>query len=343
MKASIQAVAAEAGVSISTVSRTFAKPNLVLPETRSKVMAAAEKLDYRISRSAAALKTGQSFRVALLMSDPISTWFNSNTYAGLDSVLHPAGYDISIFEMADTHDRHEFFATLPVRRNVDAVIEASFDFDEAKKQVLGDLTIPVVGMNAPSTHGLDAGVAIDDEASMATIVRFLKSLGHKTLAYIEQPINTTPFVCSDRLRKKGFSEASQACGYADEDIIVIQSLYHIDARSEQDIYSGIVAQLLSAPKQPTAICVSVDAVAAPLLKELRRMGWRVPQDVSLVGFDDDDTATALDLTTMHQDPAEIGRIAARKTLALLNGETLDEPFTVMPTSLVLRGTTERVS
>ena len=56
MKASIQAVAAEAGVSISTVSRTFAKPNLVLPETRSKVMAAAEKLDYRISRSAAALK-----------------------------------------------------------------------------------------------------------------------------------------------------------------------------------------------------------------------------------------------------------------------------------------------
>ena len=218
MKASIQAVAAEAGVSISTVSRTFAKPNLVLPETRSKVMAAAEKLDYRISRSAAALKTGQSFRVALLMSDPISTWFNSNTYAGLDSVLHPAGYDISIFEMADTHDRHEFFATLPVRRNVDAVIEASFDFDEAKKQVLGDLTIPVVGMNAPSTHGLDAGVAIDDEASMATIVRFLKSLGHKTLAYIEQPINTTPFVCSDRLRKKGFSEASQACGYADEDI-----------------------------------------------------------------------------------------------------------------------------
>lgn len=121
------------------------------------------------------------------------------------------------------------------------------------------------------------------------------------------------------------------------------SLSHIDARSEQDIYSGIVAQLLSAPKQPTAICVSVDAVAAPLLKELRRMGWRVPQDVSLVGFDDDDTATALDLTTMHQDPAEIGRIAARKTLALLNGETLDEPFTVMPTSLVLRGTTERVS
>ena len=155
----------------------------------------------------------------------------------------------------------------------------------------------------------------------------------KNIGYIPQTI----FMIDSTIRK------NVAFGYADEDIIVMPSLSHIDARSEQDIYSGIVAQLLSAPKQPTAICVSVDAVAAPLLKELRRMGWRVPQDVSLVGFDDDDTATALDLTTMHQDPAEIGRIAARKTLALLNGETLDEPFTVIPTSLVLRGTTERVS
>ena len=284
----------------------------VSPETRERIEQEAKRLHFSFSKSASSLASGKTMRVAVLLPNEISSWFNAHAFEGIYEVMSK-------------------------------VIEASFDFDEAKKQVLGDLTIPVVGMNAPSTHGLDAGVAIDDEASMATIVRFLKSLGHKTLAYIEQPINTTPFVCSDRLHKKGFSEASQACGYADEDIIVMPSLSHIDARSEQDIYSGIVAQLLSAPKQPTAICVSVDAVAAPLLKELRRMGWRVPQDVSLVGFDDDDTATALDLTTMHQDPAEIGRIAARKTLALLNGETLDEPFTVMPTSLVLRGTTERVS
>lgn len=81
-KASIQAVAKEAGVSVSTVSRTFAKPDLVLPETRDKVMAAAEKLDYSISRSAAALKSGQSFRIALLASETITTWFNANILQG---------------------------------------------------------------------------------------------------------------------------------------------------------------------------------------------------------------------------------------------------------------------
>ena len=72
-KASIQAVAREAGVSVSTVSRTFAKPDLVLPETRDRVMTAAEKLDYSVSRSAAALKSGQSFRIALLASETMQT------------------------------------------------------------------------------------------------------------------------------------------------------------------------------------------------------------------------------------------------------------------------------
>lgn len=98
-KASIQAVAREAGVSVSTVSRTFAKPDLVLPETRDRVMAAAEKLDYSVSRSAAALKSGQSFRIALLASETIASWFNSNIFAGLDSALRPSGYDTVPYPM----------------------------------------------------------------------------------------------------------------------------------------------------------------------------------------------------------------------------------------------------
>ena len=89
-KASIQAVAREAGVSVSTVSLTFAKPDLVLPETRDRVMTAAEKLDYSVSRSAAALKSGQSFRIALLASETITTWFNANIFAGLDSAPRPS-------------------------------------------------------------------------------------------------------------------------------------------------------------------------------------------------------------------------------------------------------------
>lgn len=341
-RTTIADVAKAAGVSVSTVSRALRGLDRVNPETRERVEKEANRLHFSFSKSASSLASGKTMRIAVLLPSEISSWFNSHAFEGIYEVMSKADYDVVPYIMWTQEDLDRFFQNLPGNRNVDAIIEASFDFDEAKKRVLGELTIPVVGMNAPSTHGLDAGVAIDDAAAMSAIVRFLKSLGHKTLAYIGQPVNASPFICSDIVREKGFLDAAKECGYGDDDIIIVPSLTHMDVQNEQDIYSGIVAQLFSAPKQPTGICVSVDAAAVPLLKELRRMGWRVPQDVSVVGFDDDPSASIVDMTTMHQNPTEIGRIAARKTLALLAGETLEEPFSVIPTSLVLRSTTERV-
>ena len=341
-RTTIADVAKAAGVSVSTVSRALRGLDRVNPETRERVEKEANRLHFSFSKSASSLASGKTMRIAVLLPSEISSWFNSHAFEGIYEVMSKADYDVVPYIVWTQEDLDRFFQNLPGNRNVDAIIEASFDFDEAKKRVLGELTIPVVGMNAPSTHGLDAGVAIDDAAAMSAIVRFLKSLGHKTLAYIGQPVNASPFICSDIVREKGFLDAAKECGYGDDDIIIVPSLTHMDVQNEQDIYSGIVAQLFSAPKQPTGICVSVDAAAVPLLKGLRRMGWRVPQDVSVVGFDDDPSASIVDMTTMHQNPTEIGRIAARKTLALLAGETLEEPFSVIPTSLVLRSTTERV-
>ena len=341
-RTTIADVAKAAGVSVSTVSRALRGLDRVNPETRERIEKEANRLHFSFSKSASSLASGKTMRIAVLLPSEISSWFNSHAFEGVYEVMSKADYDVVPYIVWTQEDLDRFFQNLPGNRNVDAIIEASFDFDEAKKRVLGELTIPVVGMNAPSTHGLDAGVAIDDAAAMSAIVRFLKSLGHKTLAYIGQPVNASPFICSDIVREKGFLDAAKECGYGDDDIIIVPSLTHMDVQNEQDIYSGIVAQLFSAPKQPTGICVSVDAAAVPLLKELRRMGWRVPQDVSVVGFDDDPSASIVDMTTMHQNPTEIGRIAARKTLALLTGETLEEPFSVIPTSLVLRSTTERV-
>lgn len=341
-RTTIADVAKAAGVSVSTVSRALRGLDRVNPETRERVEKEANRLHFSFSKSASSLASGKTMRIAVLLPSEISSWFNSHAFEGIYEVMSKADYDVVPYIVWAQEDLDRFFQNLPGNHNVDAIIEASFDFDEAKKRVLGELTIPVVGMNAPSTHGLDAGVAIDDAAAMSAIVRFLKSLGHKTLAYIGQPVNASPFICSDIVREKGFLDAAKECGYGDDDIIIVPSLTHMDVQNEQDIYSGIVAQLFSAPKQPTGICVSVDAAAVPLLKELRRMGWRVPQDVSVIGFDDDPSASIVDMTTMHQNPTEIGRIAARKTLALLAGETLEEPFSVIPTSLVLRSTTERV-
>ena len=103
-KAGIREVAKAAGVSISTVSRAFAHPEVVSEKTRHKVLQAADQLDFNISRSAAALKSGQTFRVALLMNEEITSWFNTQIFAGINSIMHDAGYDISVFQHIDTAD-----------------------------------------------------------------------------------------------------------------------------------------------------------------------------------------------------------------------------------------------
>ena len=129
MKSSIQDVAQLAHVSISTVSRSFTRPDLVSKATRDKVMKAADELNFSISRSAAALKTGRALRIAVLISGRLNLWFSSSIMEGLNESFHDEGYDISIYQMSSAEERRTFFDMLPVRRNVDAVIVISFDID----------------------------------------------------------------------------------------------------------------------------------------------------------------------------------------------------------------------
>ena len=162
-KAGIRDVAKVAGVSISTVSRAFTRPELVSERTRRKVLSAADKLDFNISRSATALKTGQAYRVALLMNEEITSWFNTEVFAGINDILHDAGYDISLFQHIDTaENRKEFFTTLPVRRNVDAVFVNSFSIDPYEVEQLKRIHVPIIGINTPSTSNFDASVSIND-------------------------------------------------------------------------------------------------------------------------------------------------------------------------------------
>ncbi|RSX51720.1 LacI family transcriptional regulator [Bifidobacterium goeldii] len=338
-RTTIADVAQAAGVSVSTVSRALRGLDKVNPETRERIREQAERLHFSFSKSASSLASGKTMRVAVLLPNEINSWFNANVFEGIYEVLSGKGYDVIPYVMLDEPSLERFFSNLPGNRNVDAVFVCSFDLDDAQRSVLTDFTLPVVGINTPSDHGYDAVARIDDHAAMADAVRLLHSLGHECLAYVAQPVNPSPFTCSDVMRMKGFLDATKACGYDDERIVMIPSLRSIDTRSIQDAYSGIAAQLLSAPIRPTGICVSPDSTAVPLIKELRRIGWQVPQDVSVIGFDDDTTAAAIDLTTIHQNPVQTGREAARMALALMNGEELDEPYVDMPTTMVMRGTT----
>ena len=203
MKASIGDVALKAGVSNATVSRTFAHPEQVSEATRIKVQAAADALNFSISRSARILKSGRTYRVALLIGSHAIEWFTAEIIAGLNDVLRDAGYDLVIYPIEGAEARDAFFEELPVRNNADAVFVSSFGISPDEVKHLGTAKIPIVGVNTTS-EGFDATVGIDDKEGIKLIVRHLAKLGHRNLLYLYESFSST----------LGFSSYNRITGFS---------------------------------------------------------------------------------------------------------------------------------
>ena len=333
-KADIHDVAKAAGVSISTVSRAFTRPDLVSDKTRRRVLDIADRLDFNISRSATALKSGRTNRVALLMNEEITCWFNTEVFAGLESVMHPAGYDISLFQHIDTaENRREFFTDLPIRRNVDAVFVASFAIDPPEVEQLKRIHVPIIGINTPSSEGFDATISIDDEQGMFTATQHLINLGHRRIVY---PCSEAALLDSSiDARARGFI---RACENAKDGRRPDLDWQVLSVPRGPKFADSALSALLALPEFPDAICCQMDMMAIPLVLKLGRYGHRAPRDYSIIGFDDSPYADTINLTTMRQDPYAMGRTAAVKALKLIEGKPLETPHEVVEAQLVLRGT-----
>ncbi|MBW3092086.1 LacI family DNA-binding transcriptional regulator [Bifidobacterium sp. 82T10] len=327
-------VAKEAGVSISTVSRAFTRPELVSIKTRRKVLEIADRLDFNISRSATALKSGQTYRVALLMNEEITSWFNTQVFAGIESVMHPDSYDISLFQHIDTaQNRHEFFTELPVRRNVDAIFVASFAIDPHEVDQLKRLKVPIIGINTPSVDGFDATISIDDEKGMYKATQHLINLGHKHIVYPCSEAVATMDSSIDA-RTRGFINACKDAERKRDDL----NWEVLSVPRGPAFVDSALSALLSLDEFPDAICCQMDMMAIPLVLKLERYGHRTPRDYSIIGFDDSPYADTINLTTMRQDPYAMGRAAANKAIKLINGKELDNPFETVEAQLIPRGT-----
>ena len=334
MKSSIQDVAQLAHVSISTVSRSFTRPDLVSAATREKVMKAADELNFSISRSAAALKTGRALRIAVLVSGRLNLWFSSSIIEGLNQVFHDEGYDISIYQMSSIEERREFFDMLPVRRNVDAVIVISFDIDSSEIKQLKSVNVPIIGINSiqPEERGFDAAVRIDDKQGSELAARHLMTLGHSDIAYIRTDRDVTLHF-SVQGRFESFMACCATNGITPRVLVTDEGKNNI---------SKVVTQLLSLDHMPTAIACKEDGIAVPLLFQLERNGFTVPNDISIIGYDDSTYARDLGLTTVRQEPVKMAQEAARMTLSLIEKQPLAEPFTTFPAQLIVRSTTARL-
>lgn len=249
MKASIGDVALKAGVSNATVSRTFAHPEQVSEATRIKVQAAADALNFSISRSAGILKSGRTYRVALLIGSHAIEWFTAEIIAGLNDVLRDAGYDLVIYPIEGAEARDAFFEELPVRNNADAVFLSSFGISPDEVKRLGTAKIPIVGVNTTS-EGFDATVGIDDKEGIKLIMRHLAKLGHRNLLYLYESFSST-LGFSSYNRITGFQEA---CGTIDG-----MNARTLAVQKNDNIIDAAISEMMAQDNPLTALCFHQDS------------------------------------------------------------------------------------
>ena len=323
-------VARLAGVSVATVSRALHGSPLVSAETTARVTAAAEELSFAISRVASGLASGRLGRVGLLLGGSLQSWFNGAVIDSVYARLTVADVELTIFRIQDRAEREQFFTRLPARRNVDALIVASFALTPAERTRLSTLGVPLVYLN--QQVGGVPSVAIDDVAGARDGVRALLDLGHRRIGFVRSVGRAPGFRYSADRRVEGFRLAMTEAGVAPADQLVVDAP-GLDAGDE------VLAAALAVPDPPTALAVDSDELAIGVLAGMVRAGLRLPDELSLLGFDDHAMAARLGLSTVAQPVARTATEAATLALTLAAGAVPEHPTVLVPTQVVLRRTT----
>jgi LacI family transcriptional regulator len=324
----ITAIAKEAGVSVPTVSRVVNGRSDVSPQTRARVEEILRRHGYR---RRTARSRGPAGLVDLVFNDLDSPWA-VEIIRGVEDVAHATGVGtvLSAIHRRSSSTR-QWLQNLRARAT-DGVILVLTDLPLPIHAELRRLGVPVVVVDpvgAPAMEVPTIGATNWTGGMQAT--EHLISLGHRRIGFIAGP----PRLLCSRARLDGYRAALEAAGLdVDRELLREGDFYH-----ESGFAGG--ASLLDAGQPPTAIFASSDQMALGVHEAVRQRGLRVPDDVSVVGFDDlpEVRWSSPPLTTVRQPLSEMGQLAARTVLRLAAGERIESLRVELATDLVVRDST----
>lgn len=301
--ATMRDVARLAGVSQPTVSRVLNQANTTISiseETRSKVLAAIEQLNYRPNVLARSLRTQKTQMIAVLIAD-ISNSFYHGIVRAIQDVAHECGYDVMIANSDHIYENEKHFCEAVTRRPVDGVIMVPqhltvHDLDE----LITRTHAPVVALGQHIDHPFIDVIYVQDEGAVYDATHWLiDALGHQQIGIISVPDDLPP----GPRRLRGFMQALSDRGLSVSPEHIVIGDFTLD--------SGRAAaqKLLQNDRLPTALLVLNDLMAIGVMLTLQNAGVRVPEDVAIVGFDDIPEAQIVRpaLTTIAHDSADIGQ------------------------------------
>jgi LacI family transcriptional regulator, repressor for deo operon, udp, cdd, tsx, nupC, and nupG len=326
----IRQVALAAKVSIATVSRTLAMPDLVSPDTRQRVHDAIERLRYTPNVQARSLRTARTNVIVALVPD-ISNPFFAEVIRGIEQVAHQNRYSVLLGDTQYSRDREQAYADLVGTRQADGLITLLPHIP----RIVAAGRPPIVNACEYVKDPKVTSVYVDNVAAAQEATTYLLTLGHQAVAFIAGPMNSP--ICVDR--DHGYEAALARSGRKRNRRLTVEGDFSME--------SGVraVESLLARGERFTAIFCSNDEMALGAIRALKSSGLRVPEDVSIVGFDDIRFAHYSDppLTTIAQPKGDLGREAMTMLLEILNGADVPPRKRILPTQLVVRGSTARRS
>ncbi len=320
-------VARLAGVSYQTVSRVLHDSPQVRRQTRDRVLAAIRKLDYRPNPVAQALVTGRSMTLGVVSFDT-TLYGPASTLLGIEEAAHAAGYVIGIASLKALHRTSVLAAVERLRRQgVDGIVVIAPQKAAVDALLHLPPDVPVVAVEAGPDDSVPV-VAVDQFGGAASATRHLLDLGHRAIWHIGGPEDWL----EAEQRVDGWRATLAAAG------VPVPPLLRGDwsARSGYEL----AQRILEAPGV-TAVFAANDQMALGLLRRLHEAGRHTPGQISIVGFDDIPEAAYFTppLTTVRQDFAELGRRCLHVLLAQVQSRKRAWERVVVPTELVVRGST----
>ncbi len=328
--ATIADVAKQAGVGLATVSRVLNGSPKVSESTRARVLSAIELLDYRPNPLARGLPRGRCQTLGVVI--PFFTHASAvERLRGVVSALDESRYDLILFNVESPFHRDQHLASITGRDRADGLLVMSIPIPARDLHRLTTVGIPVVLVDARGA-GVPAVVS-DDVAGGRMAVEHLVALGHRAVAFIgDDPKNSFGFSSSAQ-REHGYATVLTDAGIRFRPELVRHGAH------DRHIAQRLACELFDEPEPPTAVFASSDVQAMGVLAAAADRGLRVPDDVSVVGFDDIELSTYVGLTTIHQQLFESGHLGAKLLLRAVAGDVPPAVDHELPLTLVERSTT----
>ncbi len=325
-------VAKKAGVSVATVSRVLNSSPLVTEAARRKVLRAVKELNYQPNRAAQRLRAGRSRVIGLIISDIQNPFFTS-VVRGIEDVAYQHGYSLVLCNSDEDPEKEKLYINVMRSEDVAGVILASAS--EANPQV-DDLiahNIPIVAIDRQiDDRQIDSVLATNIEGARAAVAHLIE-LGHRCIGYIGLPLTRTP----GKERYEGYQRALS------DHRLPVSSDYVRLADAKQPGGYASTRDLLKQQPCVTALFVANNLMTLGALDAIRERGLKIPDDISIIGFDDMPWANLLQppLTAIAQPTYELGQRAAELLLGRLKERNKPVTHEHLETRLIVRGSTSQ--